>query len=194
MTTHLNRSVGEMEYDKLIAGITPPVHVNSGIIGKLDVAADYVRGTVLAKSSVSGKLYILGTAAVESSQKFSGDGAETQFTLTDKPLIISNVEVGGAPVSVSSYDASTGVVTLTAAPAAGSENVEVFYPKEELIPDSILCDDTSVVTDTDTNAAVYTGGCFNFDALTVKEGYTWTEDDKDKLRERGIYLGTVWPD
>ncbi|MCF8017832.1 MAG: hypothetical protein K9L62_00405 [Vallitaleaceae bacterium] len=194
MATHLNRSVGEMEYDKLIAGVTPPIHVNSGIINQLAVAADYVRGTVLAKSTASGKLYILGTAAAESSEKFSGDGNETQFTLTDKPLIINSVEVGGSAVTVTSYDASTGVVTLAAAPEAGSDNVEVFYPEEELIPDCILCDDVSVGTEADTNVAVYTGGCFNIDALTVKDEYTMTEADKDKLRERGIYLGTVWHD
>jgi hypothetical protein len=71
--------------------------------------------------------------------------------------------------------------------------VEVFYNEEELIPDCILCDDVSVGTNVDVNVAVYTGGCFNIDALTVKDGYTMTEADKDKLRERGIYLGTVWP-
>lgn len=194
MATHLNRSVGEMKYDKLIAGVTPPIHVNSGIINKLAVAANYVRGTVLAKSTASGKLYILGTAASESSEKFSGDGEETQFTLTDKPLIISRVEVGGSAVTVTSYDASTGVVTLAAAPGAGSDNVEAFYPEEKLVPDCILYDDVNVGTDADVNTAVYTGGCFNLDALTVKDGYTITEADKDKLRERSIYLGTVWPD
>lgn len=194
MTRHLNRKVGDMEYDKLIAGITPPVHVNSGTIRKLAEAADYVRGTVLAKSTASGKLYILGTAAAESSEKFSGDGGETQFTLTDKPLIISSVEVGGSAVTVTSYDASTGVVTLAAAPETGTDNVEVFYPEEELIPDCILSDDVSVGTEADVNTTVYTGGCFNIDALTVKDEYTLSEADKDKLRERGLYLGTVLHD
>lgn len=127
----LNRKVGEMAYDKLIAGITPPVHVNSGTIRMLAVAAEYKRGTVLAKSSVDDKLVILGTTA----------------------------EAG-----------------------------------ETLVPDCILCDDTNIGTEADVNVAVYTAGCFNKEALIVKSEYTLSEADKDKLRERGIYLGTVLPD
>lgn len=131
MPTHLNRKVGEVEYDKLIAGVTPPIHVNSGVIRKLDTAATLVRGTVLAKSSGTagdGKLVILGTTALEN---------------------------------------------------------------ETLTPDCILCDDIDVGTAADANAAVFTAGCFNIDALTIKDEYTMTEADKDKLRERGIYFGTV---
>lgn len=127
----LNRKVGEMAYDKLIAGITPPVHVNSGTIRMLAVAAEYKRGTVLAKSSVDDKLVILGTTA---------------------------------------------------------------EAEETLVPDCILCDDTNIGTEADVNVAVYTAGCFNKEALIVKSEYTLSESDKDKLRERGIYLGTVLPD
>jgi len=127
----LNRKVGEMAYDKLIAGITPPVHVNSGTIRMLAVAAEYKRGTVLAKSSVDNKLVILGTTPVAA---------------------------------------------------------------EVLTPDCILCDDTNIGTEADVNVAVYTAGCFNKEALIVKSEYTLSEADKDKLRERGIYLGTVLPD
>ncbi len=131
MATHLNRKVGAVEYDKLIAGISPAVHVNSGVIRQLAAAATYPRGTVLAKSSGSagdGKLVILGTTAI------------TNETLT---------------------------------------------------PDCVLCDDTEIGTTAAVNAAVYTAGCFNADALTVKDSYDITEADKDKLRERGVYLGTV---
>lgn len=63
MAKHLNDKVGSMEYDKLIAGITPPVKVASGIITKLSAAATYPRGTVLCRSSGTGgdgKLKILG--------------------------------------------------------------------------------------------------------------------------------------
>ena len=66
MAKHLNDKVGSMEYDKLIAGITPPVKVASGIITKLSASATYPRGTVLCRSSGTGgdgKLKILGTAA-----------------------------------------------------------------------------------------------------------------------------------
>lgn len=66
MAKHLNDKVGSMEYDKLIAGITPPVKVASGIITKLSAAATYPRGTVLCRSSGTGddgNLKILGTTA-----------------------------------------------------------------------------------------------------------------------------------
>lgn len=127
-TKHLNSKIGSMEYDKLIAGLTPPTKVVSGTITKLAAAGTYPRGTVLAKSTKDGKLYILGTTAAE------GD-------------------------------------TLT--------------------PDCVLCDDTEVGTAGDENAAVYVQGCINIDAVTVKSGYTITEADKDKLRERGIFFGKV---
>lgn len=191
MATHLYSEVGEMAYDKLIAGITPPVHVNSGVIRKLAAEATYVRGTVLAKSSVDNKLVILGTVAAESSQAFDGTGTETKFTVTAKPLTINSVKVAGVAVTVTSYDASTGVVVLAAAPAVGTGNVVVYYPLEVMTPDCILCDDVIIGTVADVNTVVYTAGCFNKDALTVKDAYTMTEADKDKLRERGIYLGVV---
>ena len=69
MAKHLNDKVGSMEYDKLIAGITPaPWKVASGVITKLTAAATYPRGAVLCRSSGAGgdgKLKILGTTAAE---------------------------------------------------------------------------------------------------------------------------------
>lgn len=132
MDKHLNKKVGEMSYDNLIAGITPPVHVSSGIIRKLAAETTLKRGTVLSKSSgASGdnKLVIIGTTAVDN---------------------------------------------------------------ETLTPDCVLCDDVVVGTATDANVAVYTAGCFNVNALTAKESYTLTVADKDKMRESGIYLATIF--
>ena len=66
MAKHLNDKVGSMEYDKLIAGMTPPPKVASGVITKLATAATYPRGTILCRSSGTGgdgKLKILGTTA-----------------------------------------------------------------------------------------------------------------------------------
>lgn len=63
---------------------------------------------------------------------------------------------------------------------------------DTLTPDCILCDDTEIGTDAGVTAAVYVMGRFNVDALTVADSYTMTEADKDKLRERGIYLAQVW--
>ncbi len=57
---------------------------------------------------------------------------------------------------------------------------------ETLTPDCILCDDTDVGTEEDVSAAVYFAGCFDPGKVTAAESYTVTEDDFDKLRERGI--------
>lgn len=126
----LNRKVGEMNYDGLITDLTPPVQVRGGAVAMLAADETYPRGTILAKSSNSGKLYILGTTAA------GGD-------------------------------------TLT--------------------PDCILCDDTEIGAVADVNAAVYTAGCFDPGKVTVKSGYTITEADKDKLRERNIVFQAVRP-
>lgn len=127
----LSRKLGEMEYDGLITGLTPPVQVGGGTIAKLTAEAVYKRGTVLAKSSKDGKLRILGTTP--------------------------------------------------AAPESG-QAADVYTP------DCILCDDTQVGTMDDVTTCVYTAGCFDPDKLTVGEGYTLTETDKDKLRSYGIIL------
>ena len=127
MAKHLNNKVDEMSYDKLIAGMTPPVKVASGIIADTGATVEYLRGTVMAKSETTGKLFVLGTT-----------GGDT------------------------------------------------------LVPDCILCDAETVESGADVNAAVYVMGCFNIDALIVADSYTITEADKDKLRERGIYLGQLF--
>lgn len=57
----LSRKLGEMEFDGLITGLTPPPQTGGGTIAKLAAAAVYKRGTVLAKSAQDGKLRILGT-------------------------------------------------------------------------------------------------------------------------------------
>lgn len=129
--TALNKKISTVPYSNLIAGMDPPVHVNSDVIRKIANETVYPRDTVFAKSSVTvrdEKLVILGTAAAEN---------------------------------------------------------------ETLTPDCVLCDDVVVGTATDANVAVYTAGCFNINALKVKESYTLTLADKDKMRESGIYLATI---
>ncbi len=59
----LGKKLGEMAYDGLITNLTPPVQVFGGTICKLSAEATYPRGTLLAKSTKDGKLYILGTTA-----------------------------------------------------------------------------------------------------------------------------------
>lgn len=56
-----------------------------------------------------------------------------------------------------------------------------------LTPDCILCEDTVVGTE-DTPAPVYVAGCFDPEKIIVADGYELTNEDKDALRIRGIYL------
>jgi hypothetical protein len=60
------------------------------------------------------------------------------------------------------------------------------------LPDCILCDDTEIGTADDVNAAVYTAGCFDPEKVSVAEGYTITEADKDELRKRNIVFRAVF--
>jgi hypothetical protein len=91
-----------------------------------------------------------------------------------------------------------GTVLAKSSGSAGDGKLVILgtanITNEVLTPDCVLCDDTDIGTAADVLAAVYTAGCFNAGALTVKAGYTMTEADKDKLRERGLYLGTVLED
>jgi hypothetical protein len=192
MSKTLSRKIGEMEYDKLIAGLTPPVHVNSGTIRKLATAADYKRGTVLAKSSRDNKLVILGTTPAE---------AEAAVPPTYTPTADQTVDT-----SKTYYTRSGTAPNYTYTPVANpvDSDIATYYEMtspgspavdaEILTPDCVLTDDVSIGTTADVLTAVYTAGCFNRSALIVSTGYAITEADKDKLRERGIYLGTVLPD
>ncbi|HWP51633.1 MAG TPA: hypothetical protein VN626_08050 [Clostridia bacterium] len=193
MANNLYRKVGEMDYDGLITNIIPSIQTAGGTIAKLAAAATYVRGTVLAKSTKDGKLYILGTTVAETSESFNGDGATVAFTVVAMPKSILYVAVGGVKVAVASYNSETGVVTLASAPVTGTGNVVVFFSPEQLIPDCILCDNEDISTSVDVPVAVYTAGCFNTEKITVADGYTMMEADKDKLRERGIVFKAAFP-
>ncbi len=85
---NLNQKLGEMEYDGLIAGLTPKTQVGGGIIRKLTgEAAVLKRGTILAKSSGTagdGKLVVLGTEA------------DADETLTPDCVLCDDIEVGTA--------------------------------------------------------------------------------------------------
>jgi len=62
---------------------------------------------------------------------------------------------------------------------------------DTLTPDCILCDPVTVGTETDETAVVYVMGNFNPDALTVAEEYEITQEDFNKLRERGLYFSVI---
>ena len=61
MSEMLSRKVGEMEYDGLIADVTPKVQVRGKTIRKLSAETVLKRGTVLGVSATDKKLVVLGT-------------------------------------------------------------------------------------------------------------------------------------
>ncbi|MBQ9348304.1 MAG: hypothetical protein IJT94_13385 [Oscillibacter sp.] len=68
------------------------------------------------KLAVCQPVIFLPLAETFATQSFNGDGTVKEFTVTAKPDTISSVKVGNVTVSVSSYDKSTGKVTLAQAP------------------------------------------------------------------------------
>lgn len=96
----LSKKLGEMEFDGLLTGLTPPPQVGGGIIAGLEEATVYKRGTVLAKSAQDGKLRILGT---EPAAPESGQAADTY---TPDCVLCDDTEVGaGEDVEVCVYTA-----------------------------------------------------------------------------------------
>lgn len=83
---NLNQKIGEMEFDGLIAGLTPEIQVGGGTIRKATgEAVTLKRGTILAKSygtAGDGKLVVLGTTAA------------TNETLTPDCVLCDDIEVG----------------------------------------------------------------------------------------------------
>lgn len=62
----------------------------------------------------------------EAVTEFTSTGDAT-FTLSEKPIAVNSVTVDGTPATVSSYEQSTGVITLETAPESGSI-VRIRYP------------------------------------------------------------------
>ena len=60
-------------------------------------------------------------------------------------------------------------------------------------PDCILCDDTEVGTAEYVPVDVYVAGCFDPEKVTVGDGYTITQADKDKLRTYSIVFKAATP-
>ena len=71
---------------------------------------------------------------------------------------------------------------LGEAPPAAAEG----QTADTYTPDCILCDDTEVGAAEDVPVDVYAAGCFDPEKVTVAEGYTITQADKDKLRAYSI--------
>ena len=94
----LGKKLGEMAYDGLITNLTPPVQVFGGTICKLSAEATYPRGTLLAKSTKDGKLYILGTTAA------SGDTLTPDCILCDETVVSTAEDVPAAVYTAGCFD------------------------------------------------------------------------------------------
>lgn len=86
--------------------------------------------------------------------------------------------------SVLAKSANDGLLYLLGTAAASGDT---------LTPDCILCDDTEIGADEDVPVTVYAAGCFDPEKLTVSEGYTVTEEDRDKLRAYSIIFKAASP-
>ncbi|MCM1275467.1 MAG: head decoration protein [Lachnospiraceae bacterium] len=73
--------------------------------------------------------------------------------------------------------------TILAKNSAGK--LDILGKDTSAKPFGVLCDDVEVGAE-EATAAVYIGGKFNSNKITVNDGYTMTEDDKDTLRAYGI--------
>ena len=191
MNANLVSKVGDVSVDNLIAKLFPPAEAIGIKIAALAASSDDVllkRGTVLGRGS-DGKYSIFGGSSEAKTAEFNGDGTATTFTLTDKPAAVLGVKVGTSDATISSYNAYTGVVTLSSAPAAGTKNVKVSYVLDsDSVPAAILADDVTVTDDGDATAVAYRCGNFNRKALIVAQGYTLTAADEDALRHYDIIL------
>lgn len=101
--------------------------------------------------------------------QFSPDGTATVFQLPEKDINeVSSVKSGGEPVTNCTMDLENGTVTFTAAPAAGTNTVEIEYRKGDGVRSEVTgmkyselfngATDTRVFLYGDgTNRAVYSG-------------------------------------
>ena len=80
----LSKKIGEMEYDDLFAGLTPPAQTGGVTIRKFGTAGTLKRGTLLGVSSTDGKCVIYVTTA---------GGGET---ITPTGVLCDDVDVGTA--------------------------------------------------------------------------------------------------
>ena len=66
------------------------------------------------------------------------------------------------------------------------EDGKLQLMKEGGNADCVLCDDITVKTGAEVTVPVYISGCFDPNKITVADGYTIKEADKDTLRTKGI--------
>lgn len=85
----------------------------------------------------------------------------------------------GTILAKSSGTAGDGKLVILGTTAETNETLTAY---------GILVNDTAVGTSADVTTALYMQGCFDLTKCTVEENYDITEDDKDALRNGGIYF------
>ena len=176
----LNRYVGKSEPDNLITDLYPEAKVVAVKLRKQEAETTLKRGTLLERSSIDGKMVVLGTteaAAIEA--------AAATYAITEDSAIVAGKTY---------YTKAGDVYTAVAEPDVG--DIATYYEMtaeavqaadaEVLTPAYVLAEDTVVGTAEDAVAVAYRSGCFSPDHVIVTEGYTLTDADVDALRTRDI--------
>lgn len=99
-------------------------------VGYVDVVEGYVPCVVTAAAPSGGGTALQNINRLTGKRRirFSADGTSTVFHLPEKNLLsVDWVMVGTARTTAFTADKALGTVTFTAAPAAGSSNVEIQY-------------------------------------------------------------------
>ena len=99
-------------------------------VGYVDVVEGYVPCVVTAAVPSGGGTALQNINRLTGKRRirFSADGTSTVFHLPEKNLLsVDWVMVGTARTTAFTADKALGTVTFTAAPAAGSSNVEIQY-------------------------------------------------------------------
>lgn len=166
---------------------------------KLDSGeAKYLRGALLDLAT-DGAYVLHGGEATTASEEFNGDGATKEFTLTGTasgfPSALASVVVGDTDPEDWTYNASTGKVTFTTAPAAGTKNIVVTYATEALVADAVLAEDAELNDDDDIVVLAYRKGTFSQTVIEQRTAasngdvaVTINAADEIALRSAGIYL------
>jgi len=122
------------------------------------------------------------------SELLSKVGSVTQDNLIAKilpPAEVTGVLIAKEDAAAATYkrgtvlaqSASDGKCVILGSTAATGDTLTAAY---------ILADDVEVGTDADVSAVAYRSGCFNKEAVTVKDGSSISAADLDNLRKYGI--------
>lgn len=101
----LMNKAGETGQDNLIAGVFPPAEFTGVTIRALEKKTLLVRGTVLARSNIDGKVVILGTEAAAEKEASGGKPAVPAETLTAAYILSDDTLVGEEDVGTVVYRA-----------------------------------------------------------------------------------------